>query len=139
MDKDKPSNDRQSEENQQELIFKLSMFEQQIQQLQQQLQAIEQGIFEMNGLDQGLNELVGGVDKEILASIGRGVFVKTKLLSEDLIVDIGNKTFVKKSIPEAQKLIREQIEKLNDVKKELEYNLDKIGKEMMKMYEEGKE
>ena len=127
------------EEKQQELIFKLSMFEQQIQQLQQQLQAIEQGIFEMDGLEHGLNELVGGVDKEILASIGRGVFVKAKLLSEDLIVDIGNKTFVKKSIPEAQKLIKEQIEKLNDVKKELEDNLEKIGEEMMKMYEEGKE
>ncbi len=125
------------EEKQQELIFKLSMFEQQIQQLQQQLQAIDQGIFEMDGLDHGLNELIGSVDKEILASIGRGVFVKTKLLSEDLIVDIGNKTFVKKSIPEAQELIREQIEKLNDVKKELEDNLEKIGEEMQRVYQEG--
>ena len=126
------------EENQQELIFKLSMYEQQIQQLQQQLQAIDQGIFEMHGLDNGLNELIGSVNKEILAPIGRGVFVKTKLLSEDLTVDIGNKTFVKKSIPEAQELIREQIEKLNDVKKELEYNLEKISEEMMEMYEERK-
>ena len=127
------------EEKQQELIFKLSMFEQQIQQLQQQLQAIDQGIFEMDGLDHGLNELIGSVDKEILASIGRGVFVKTKLLSEDLIVDIGNKTFVKKSIPEAQELIREQIEKLNDVKKELEDNLEKIGEEMQRVYQERQE
>ncbi len=139
MEKGQSLGQGQPKENQQELMFKLSMFEQQIQQLQQQLQAIDQGIFEMNGLSNGLNELVGSVDKEILASIGRGVFVKTKLLSEDLIVDIGNKTFVKKNIPEAQELIREQIEKLNDVKKELEYNLEKIGEEMMKMYEEGKE
>ena len=127
------------EKKQQELIFKLSMYEQQIQQLQQQLQAIDQGIFEMDGLDHGLNELIGSVDKEILASIGRGVFVKTKLLSEDLIVDIGNKTFVKKSIPEAQELIREQIEKLNDVKKELEDNLEKIGEEMQRVYQERQE
>jgi len=129
----------QPEEKQQELIFKLSMFEQQIQQLQQQLQAVEQGINEMDGLNNGLNELIGSVGKEILASIGRGVFVKAKLLSEDLTIDIGNKTFVKKKIPEAQELIKKQIEKLKDVKKELENNLEQIGEEMMKIYEEGKE
>ncbi len=128
----------QPEEKQQELIFKLSMFEQQIQQLQQQLQAVEQGINEMDGLNNGLNELIGSVGKEILASIGRGVFVKAKLLSEDLTIDIGNKTFVKKKIPEAQELIKKQIEKLKDVKKELENNLEQIGEEMMKIYEEGK-
>ena len=99
------------EQNQQELMFKLSMFEQQMQQLQQQLQAVEQGIVEMNNLNFGLEELVGSKDKEILAPIGRGIFVKTKLLSEELTVDVGGKNFVKKSIPEAKKIINEQIKK----------------------------
>jgi len=126
------------EENQQELIFKLSMYEQQIQQLQQQLQAVEQGIFEMASLSEGLGELVGSVEKEILAPIGRGIFLKTKLLSEDLTVDIGNRTFVKKSIPEAQELIKEQLEKLDEVKKELNNNLNMVGEEMQRVVEEGK-
>ncbi len=124
------------EKEQQELMFKLSMYEQQIQQLQQQLQAVEQGVFEMASLNQGLGELVGSVDKEILAPIGRGIFLKTKLLSEDLTVDIGNKTFVKKSIPEAQEMIKEQIKKLEDVKKELNDSLDKVGEEMERVVEE---
>ena len=68
----------------------------------------------------------------------RGIFLKTKLLSEDLTVDIGNRTFVKKSIPEAQELIKEQLVKLNEVKGELNYSLDKVGEEMMKIMEEGK-
>jgi len=126
------------EENQQELIFKLSMFEQQIQQLQQQLQAVEQGVMEMEALSHGLGELVGSVDKEILAPIGRGIFVKSKLLSEDLIVDIGNKTFVKKNIPDTQSLIKEQLVKLESVKMQLENSLEQVSEEMMKMYEEGK-
>jgi len=121
------------EEKQQELIFKLSMFEQQIQQLQRQLQAVEQGVMEMNGLSKGLGELVGSVDKEIMAPIGRGIFVRTKLLSEKLTVDIGNKTFVKKSIPEAQEMIKTQLVKLDEVKKELEKNLEKVGEEMQKI------
>lgn len=127
------------EENQQELIFKLSMFEQQIQQLQQQLQAIEQGIIEMNSLNIGLDELVGKEGKEILAPIGRGIFAKTKLLSEELTVDIGGKNLVKKTIPETKKVIEEQIKKLEDIKKELNNNLEKLGDELTKVMNEARE
>ncbi len=126
-------------ENQQEMMFKLSMFEQQIQQLQQQLQAVEQGIFEMTSLSEGLGELVGSEGKEILAPIGRGIFLKTKLLSEDLTVDIGGKTFVKKTIGEAQEMIKEQLKKLDEVKKELNDNLEKVGEEMQKVMGEARE
>lgn len=120
-------------ENQQELIFKLSMYEQQIRQLQQQLQAVEQGIIEMANLNLGLDELVDSKNKEILAPIGRGIFVKTKLLSEELTVDIGEKNFVKKSIPDTKKIIQEQLQKLEEVKKELNKNLDMISEEMTSM------
>ena len=118
------------DKNQEELMYKLQMYEQQIQQLQQQLEAIEQAIIEMNSLVLGLNELVGSKDKEILAPIGRGIFVKTKLISEDLIVDVGGKNFVKKSIPETKKLIQDQVIKLEEVKKELEGNLEEINNEL---------
>ena len=117
-------------EKQQELIYKLSMYEQQIQQLNQQLQAIEQAIVEMDNLNLGLDELIGSKEKEILAPIGRGIFVKTKLLSEDLTVDIGGKNFVTKSIPETKKLIEEQVKKLEEVKEELNDNLEEINNEL---------
>jgi len=124
------------EKKQQELMFKLSMFEQQIQQLQQQLQAVEQGILEMNSLNLGLDELTGSTGKEIFAPIGRGIFAKTKLISENLTVDIGEKKFVKKTIPETKKIIEEQIEKLKDVKQELEENLEKVSEELQKVMNE---
>ena len=126
------------EEKQQELMFKLGMFEQQIQQLQQQVQAVEQGIVEMNSLNFGLDELVGKEGKEILAPIGRGIFVKSKLISEELTVDVGGRNFVKKTIPETKKIIEEQIKKLEDVKKDLNDNLEKLGGELMKVMQEGK-
>lgn len=119
-------------------MFKLGMFEQQIQQIQQQVQAVEQGIVEMNSLNFGLDELVGKEGKEILAPIGRGIFVKSKLISEKLTVDVGGKNFVKKTIPETKKIIEEQIKKLEDVKKDLNDNLEKLGGELMKVMEEGK-
>ena len=122
------------EENQ-ELMFKLSMFEQQIQQLQQQLQAVEQGIVELSSLDNSLNDLIGSHGKEILTPVGRGIFAKAKLISEDLIVDIGEKNFVSKDIPGTKKILQEQIQKLKDVKIELSKNLEKVNLDLSKTME----
>ncbi|MCK4647441.1 prefoldin subunit alpha [Candidatus Pacearchaeota archaeon] len=120
------------EEPSQEMMFKLQMFDQQIKQLQQQLEAVAQGIAEMTGLSAGLDELVGKTGKEIFAPIGRGIFAKAKLESEELNVDVGGGNFVQKSIPDTKKIIEVQIKKLEDVKRELEDGLQKIGEEFNK-------
>ncbi len=120
------------EEPSQELMFKLQMFDQQIKQLQQQLEAVAQGIAEMTTLNIGLDELVGKKGTEIFAPIGRGIFAKAKLESEELNVDIGSGNFVQKSIPDTKKVIEEQVKKLEDVQKELEASLEKIGAEFNK-------
>ena len=114
-------------------MYKLQMYEQQIQQLQQQLEAVGQGITEMTSLSNGLDELVGKKGQEIFAPIGRGIFAKAKLESEDLNVDIGGGNFVQKNIPETKKIIEDQISKLDDVQRELEENLEKVGEEFNKM------
>ncbi len=123
------------EENQ-ELLFKLSIFEQQMRQLQQQLQAVEQGIIELSTLNLDLKELENSEGKEIFASIGRGIFAKAKLLSNDLTVDIGEKNFVKKSVPETQEIIEKQIEKLENAKEELNKGLEEINTEVEKVISE---
>lgn len=121
-----------TEENQQELLFKLSMFEQQIRQLQEQINAIENGIMELESLGFGLEELKNSEGKEIMAPVGRGIFLKSKIVSEDLLVDIGQRNFVKKSVDETRKMISLQVENLKNVKQELENGLEDIGKEVQK-------
>jgi prefoldin alpha subunit len=121
------------EENQQELLFKFSMYEKQIRELQQQIESIDRGIIELNSLNLGLDELVGSKDKEIYAPLGKGIFVKAKLISEELNVDVGEGNIVKKSIPDTKELIREQVEKLTQVKKELENNFEQLGEEITAM------
>ena len=126
------------EEKQQELLFKLSVFEQQIRQLQQQINAIEQGILELESLNIGLDEIKNSEGKEIFAPIGRGIFVKSKILSDDLTVDVGGKNFVKKSVPETKEMIKKQVEKLEEIKKDLNNNLFEIGKEAERLIGDGK-
>ena len=126
-------------ENDQEMMVKFQMFEQQIGQLQQQLQAVEESIVELGQLNLGLDELVGSKDKEMMTPIGRGIFVKAKILDEELIVDVGGKNFVKKSIPDTQKILKDQIGKLEEVQKELNSNLEKINEELTKTFMEAQE
>ncbi|MBU2616260.1 MAG: prefoldin subunit alpha [Nanoarchaeota archaeon] len=116
-------------ENQQEILQKLGFYEHQLNQLRQQFQAIEEGVIELSSLSMGLEEVDVSEGEEILAPIGRGVFVKAKITSKELIVDVGNRTLVKKDIPETKKIIEEQISKLESLKKDLENNMESIQEE----------
>jgi prefoldin alpha subunit len=122
--------------NEQELIYKFQMFEQQIRSLQQQLQAVEEAILDISKLNLEMDDLIGKKDSEIFALIGRGIYAKAKLISEELLVDIGNKNFVKKSIPETKDIIQNQIKKLEKLKEELNLGLENINKELTKTFEE---
>ena len=116
--------------DQNELNRKFMIFEQQIRQIQDQLGAIEQAILDLSQINLGLDEITGKVGSEIMAPIGRGIFVKAKLLSEELTVDVGNKTFVKKDIPDTKNLLVNQVSKLNSIKGDLEKELEKINQEL---------
>lgn len=129
----------ESENTEQELMIKFRMFEQQIQLVQEQIQAVEQGIMDLNNLNIGLDELIGKADSEILAPIGRGIYTKAKLMSETLLVDVGGGNFVKKTIPDTKKILDNQIKKLEEIKKELNSAMEKINEEITKTFVEQKE
>jgi len=119
-------------ENNPELMAKLGMFEQQIKGIQEQMQAVEQAILDLTSLTHGLGELEGKKDQEILAQMGRGIFVKAKLLSEELIVDVGGKNLVKKDIKSTQEIINAQLVKLQEVQADLNKNLETMNEEITK-------
>ncbi len=130
MEKQEKQKEQQA---QQEFLYRLSVFEQHIKQLHQQLQLIEKNILDLNSLDFGIDEIKGSVGKEILGQLGRGIFVKANIISEDLVVDVGNKNFVKKSISDTKKIIKEQIEKLHEIEKELKDKIGEINEEMTEL------
>ena len=119
---------------QQELAMQFQMFEQQIRMIQEQQQAVEQAIVDLSSLNFELDELVGKKDEEILSPIGRGIYANAKLTSEELLVDIGNKNFVKKTIPETKVIIKNQIKKLEKAKEELNKELEKINTELTNVF-----
>lgn len=123
-------------ENQQEMIMKFGAFEEQIKQIQEQMNAVEQGILELKNLHFGLDDLKEKEGKEIFASIGRGIFVRANISSQDLLVDIGNQIFVKKTIDSTKETIESQIEKLKEAKEELKKMGENINQEMTQLFME---
>ena len=127
------------EQNEQELMMKFGMFEQQIRNLQEQMQAVEKASLDLESINLGLDEIKNGKDKEILAPIGRGIFVKTKLISDELTVDVGGKNFVTKDVDSTKELIQKQIKKLDDIKKQLDNAFEEINQELTKLMLESQE
>ena len=124
------------EEQNQEFLFKLSMFDQQIRQMQQQIKAVDDGIVELESLNIDLDDMKISEGKEILAPIGRGIFAKAKLVSEEFLVDVGDRNFVKKSVDETKTMIKRQVEKLQEIRKELDVGLEQLSKEIEKVIAE---
>jgi len=116
-----------------ELFFKINMLDQYMKNIQQQIEAVENEIVELNSLKKGLEELKNSSGKEIFSSIGKNIFVKTKIISEELLVRIGGDTLIKKSIPETAKIMEVQIKKLENIKEELLNEIEKLNKEAEKL------
>lgn len=102
-----------------EYILKLAGLEQEINRLQQQMQVIEQQALELQVLQNGLQELEKTKEKQMLANLGKGIFIKTEIQDKNLFVDVGNKTFIKKNISEAIKVVEQELSKIVEAKNKI--------------------
>lgn len=118
----------------QEKMMQVNMLEQEAKQFEQQLMYIEQQIMELRLLSLHLDEIKKAKPKsEILASIGRNIFIKTELASKELYVDIGAKTVVKKEIDETKKIIENDISQLEKARDNIKREFERIVGEMTRL------
>ena len=71
--------------------------------------------------------------KEILANIGKKIYIPVEIKDKNLIIEVGNKKFVKKSISETKELIEEQIIKLNSARQEITERFEQLQEEAGKL------
>ena len=84
----------------QEQIMRIQMAEQEAEQFNKQIELIDQHVSEMREIEEALEKIQEKDTKEILANLGKKIFIPVEIKDKTLIVEVGNKTFVKKSIPE---------------------------------------
>ena len=119
-----------------ELLIKLSMLEQQANEQAEKIQAIDNQISELESLKLSLREIDKSKGKEMLAPLGRGIFIKTEIKDERLFVNVGNKTIVKKTPMETEEIIESQIKEMQEVKHHLMHNIQEINHQLQSLVEE---
>ncbi len=113
----------------QEQIMQIQMMQQEMNQINEKLQMIEQHISEMQELESSLEEIEKADKEEILINLGKKIYLPVKITDKNLIVNVGNKNLVKKSISETKELTQEQIKKLIVAKSEISLQLEQMQEE----------
>jgi|TARA_B100000315_G_scaffold101489_1_gene93253 prefoldin alpha subunit len=119
----------------QELMFELEGLNKQSQENEERLKIVEQQIAELQGFEKNLGELETNKNKEVLASLGKGVFIKADLREEDLFVEVGSGILVKKSLGDSKKIAEQQNRKLLEMKTQLLSENESISEKMRKALE----
>jgi len=120
----------------QEYLIKLSLFEQQANQYEEHLNLIEKEMIELAELKLSLDKLEKSREKEILAGLGKGIYIKTKLDKKELFVNIGSRVVVNKSFSEIRKIIDSQVGKLGEMKPKIHLEIEKIKRQLDRLVED---
>jgi prefoldin alpha subunit len=106
--------------------IELQVLVQYVTQLQQQTSNLNAQINELQELEAALTEINLATKKNpMFASLGSGIFLESELKdNNEVLVNVGQNIIVKKSVPEAKKLIKDQVEQLKLVEKQLESELN---------------
>ena len=119
-----------------ELILRLQEAHQQSKDIDEKYQIIEQQISELQKFELTLEELEKNESKEILASLGKEVFIKSDIKDDKLFVDVGSGILLKKSIAEAKKIIEEQSKRINKIKIQLIAEKENLSEKVKSLIEE---
>jgi len=119
-----------------EIVARLQEEGQKSKEIEERLEVVDQQLSEMEKFNQVLEGLENRENDEMLASIGKGVYVKTKLSREDLYVDVGSGVVINKSMQETKKIIEQQKDKLHALKTELNMENESQNIKLRELIEE---
>ena len=121
----KQNNTPQKEEAQ--IMYELRMLQAQSEQGQKQLEALQQAAAEARNALATLSSLSEAKGESILP-IGGGVFLKTKGIDgASVLVEIGAGVIAEKSVAEAQKIIIERSQKLEEAVRKIASELERMA------------
>lgn len=123
------------EQKSQELYLQMNTMNKQMGELQQQIQTMEETIFEVNESKKGLDYVSKSEKgKEILVPIISGIFAKAELVEpKEFIVNVGSNTATVKSIEEVNKILDKQLTEMQKTQNTFVDNLTQLTVEAKKV------
>lgn len=117
----------------QALFERAQLAYQQAQAHEERLKFLNEQIGELDTFNESLKQMEHNTQGEFMTSLGKGVFVKTKRLDSDFLVDVGASVFVRKELGDIQQTLGEQIKRLTELREEVKEELNDLQQELAEM------
>jgi prefoldin alpha subunit len=112
------------------------MLEQQSQELKKQLEMLETQRNEMEALKQSVENIKDAKGQEILASLGKGLFIKSRIEDDKILVNVGEKILVKKNARETVEIISKQTEEMGKISLEIRKSIEDTNSQLLELVQE---
>ena|SRR3989344_3514680 len=122
-----------------ELLMKAMQLKKESEEIERQLEFIEAQIKELGEFNKNLESFDEDGEKEIFASVGKGIFIKADKKDEKLFVDVGSGVILKKSPKDVKEIIESQIIKFQEARAQLREQLEEYASAFYEMLEEVEE
>ncbi len=109
------------------------MVSQQIKQLQNQVQTLQNQAAELEVTKQALDDISKTKEgTEILVPVSAGIFLKGALKdNKELSINVGSGTVVTKTIPEARKILDEQVDEIKKIQEKASAEFLRLNQQAM--------
>jgi len=120
----------------QNTIMQATQIQQQHEQLTQHLTIVNQQIDELGTFSKQLTSLKDSKDKELLSTVGKGIYMKTKVLEEKFFVEVGANTIVRKTPEQTQETIKGQLRRLLEIKLQVSAQIEQHQAQLQHIIEQ---
>lgn len=111
-----------------EMVNELNLYKSQAEVLQQQVEAIQASLAEVEILESTLEDVKEKNSLEALVPVGAGSFMNAEIKNTDeIIMSVGAGVAIKKSVEDAKETLSSQKDELNDSLDKMLKNLQKIS------------
>jgi len=114
----------------QELFIKANFIHKEIEQIEVALENVSSQLLELEKFGTDIGSFEKAKNSEILSSLGKGVYIKSKIMEKEFFVDVGSNVIVKKTPEETLLVIKEQIKRLMEVRLHLSSQLESYSSAM---------
>ncbi len=123
--------DDAKQQEQMQKYMQMQQLDQQIKQVQKQVMMLDEQLQDLQITEQALKEVQNTKPgTSILSPVSNGIFIQSEFKdNKNVSINVGAGVVVKKSIPDAQKLIQKQVEEVKRIHEEMLSNMQDLTKQ----------
>ena len=122
-----------------EVLINLDNTYREVKEIEESLNIIEQQLRELEEFKIGLKNIEENKNNEILASLGKGVFIKSEIKDKKLFVDVGSGIIIRKTPKATIETVEDQINKLSEIRSELAMRMNSAKMEFNELIKKGQD